>query len=74
MRLGIASLLLPRFGPDAIWWSFPASAFATVLMATLHYRLGRWRTGAPSRKLGAQEAEEHAAAGCDACGKLAPAS
>ena len=74
VRLGIAYLLLPRMGAEAIWWSFPASMVVTVLLSTAHYRLGRWRGDAMVHRLDAQEGEEHAMASGDACGKLQPAS
>lgn len=30
-------------GVDAIWWSFPISSLASVLMILAYYRWGNWR-------------------------------
>ncbi|KQT32946.1 MATE family efflux transporter [Sphingomonas sp. Leaf412] len=46
VRLGIALLLRPMLGVDALWWSFPAGSAATVGLAALYYRFGGWRKGA----------------------------
>ena len=74
MRLVFAALLMPRIGADAIWWSFPVSFGAAMVMALAFYRFGRWRQRGLIRPMGAQEAEEHALAGSDSCGKLTPAN
>jgi hypothetical protein len=29
---------------DAVWWSFPISAFAAMLMSLAYYRWGGWRS------------------------------
>lgn len=46
VRLGIALLLRPMLGDDALWWSFPAGSATTVLLAALYYARGGWRRGA----------------------------
>ncbi len=43
LRLGMATFLRPVIGPDAIWLSFPASSFMTMLLAIAYYRFGNWR-------------------------------
>jgi putative MATE family efflux protein len=43
VRIPFANLLQPALGADAIWWSFPVSAFAAMLMSLAYYRWGRWR-------------------------------
>jgi Na+-driven multidrug efflux pump len=43
VRVPLAVLLQPRFGLDAVWWSFPASATAAMLMSLAYYRWGGWR-------------------------------
>lgn len=73
IRLGFIALMTPRIGVDAIWWGIPAGFGATLIMAIAHYRLGGWRRGALVRPMTAQEAEDHAMGGGDACGKLSPA-
>lgn len=43
-RLGIALFLRPMFGVDALWLSFPASSFVSMLLAIAYFRYGNWRT------------------------------
>ncbi|TCV92789.1 putative MATE family efflux protein [Luteibacter rhizovicinus] len=43
VRYPFAALLEPRFGADAIWWSFPLSSLLAVTMAMTYYRYGGWR-------------------------------
>ena len=43
VRVPVATLLQPSLGIDAIWWSFPASAFVAMLLAIAYYRWGGWR-------------------------------
>ena len=43
IRVPFALWLQPRFGADAIWWSFPVSALCSMLMIMAYYRWGNWR-------------------------------
>lgn len=43
-RLGFATAMRPILGVDALWWSFPAGSLASVILASLFYRYGPWRT------------------------------
>jgi len=43
LRLGIALLLHPMLGADAIWLSFPASSLLTMLSTMVYFRYGNWR-------------------------------
>ena len=43
IRLPFAGLLIPRFGPDAIWWSFPLGTITSSALTALYYRFGGWR-------------------------------
>ncbi|WP_133499772.1 MATE family efflux transporter [Cognatilysobacter terrigena] len=43
VRVPFASLLQPRFGADAIWWSFPVSAIVAMLLSAAYYVFGGWR-------------------------------
>lgn len=43
VRVPFANWLQPSLGVDAIWWSFPISAVAAMLLAMAYYRFGRWR-------------------------------
>lgn len=42
-RLVFAKLMLPYWGADAIWWSFPVGIALSVSLHSLYYRFGRWR-------------------------------
>src|SRR5690606_37143546 len=43
IRVPFAELLRPSLGVDAVWWSFPVSAAAAMLMSLAYYRWGGWR-------------------------------
>ncbi|MDR2296957.1 MAG: MATE family efflux transporter [Comamonas sp.] len=43
IRVPAAKWLQPLLGVDAIWWSFPISSAASVLMILAYYRWGNWR-------------------------------
>ena len=43
VRFGLATGFEPSIGADAIWWSFPAGSFASMLMTIGYYRFGGWR-------------------------------
>ena len=43
IRLPFAAFMTPRFGEDAIWWSFPLGTGASAFLTTLYYRFGGWR-------------------------------
>lgn len=49
VRLPFASLLLPVWGADAIWWSFPLSAIIAASLAIAYYRWGGWRRARMTR-------------------------
>ena len=34
---------MPRFGADAVWWSFPAGSLTMLALAVGYYRWGGWR-------------------------------
>jgi putative MATE family efflux protein len=42
-RIPFAYALAPRWGEDAIWWSFPVGSIVGVVLGTLYYRFGDWR-------------------------------
>ncbi len=55
-RIPFAYGLAPRWGEDAIWWSFPVGSIVGVVLGGLYYRYGDWRkvqlmsgVGAPAR-------------------------
>jgi len=43
IRFPFAALLEPRYGADAIWWSFPLGSLIALTLAVLYYRFGDWR-------------------------------
>ena len=43
IRVPAAKWLQPVLGVDAIWWSFPISSAASVLMILAYYHWGSWR-------------------------------
>ena len=43
VRIPVAALLIPRFGADAIWWSFPVGSITSAALTTAYYRYGGWR-------------------------------
>jgi putative MATE family efflux protein len=42
-RIAFAKLLIPYWGADAIWWSFPVGIFFSAGLHSLYYRYGGWR-------------------------------
>lgn len=42
-RLGVAWLMRPDWGADAIWLSFPSSSAVTLILAAAYHRWGGWR-------------------------------
>ena len=43
IRIPFAMALIPRWGADAIWWSFPLGTIVSSAMTALYYRFGGWR-------------------------------
>ena len=43
IRIPFATFLMPRYGADAIWWSFPVGTIASAAMTSLYYKYGGWR-------------------------------
>lgn len=43
VRIGFAYLGRDWLGADALWWSFPASTLANLVLAVLYFRSGRWK-------------------------------
>ena len=43
LRVPFAKWLQPTMGVDAIWWSYPVSAVASMLMSIAYYKYGRWK-------------------------------
>jgi putative MATE family efflux protein len=43
VRIPFAALMTPRFGEDAIWWSFPLGTITSATLNSLYYHFGGWR-------------------------------
>jgi Na+-driven multidrug efflux pump len=43
VRVPFAALLIPRYGADAIWWSFPLGTFTSAALTSAYYLHGGWR-------------------------------
>ncbi|HUO13152.1 MAG TPA: MATE family efflux transporter, partial [Caulobacteraceae bacterium] len=43
MRVPFAFFMIPHFGMDAIWWSFPLGTITSSLLTALYYKYGGWR-------------------------------
>ncbi|HLY79882.1 MAG TPA: MATE family efflux transporter, partial [Caulobacteraceae bacterium] len=44
IRVPFAYLMIPHFGQEAIWWSFPLGTITSSLLTGLYFRFGNWRT------------------------------
>jgi putative MATE family efflux protein len=71
VRIGFALALLPAWGADAIWWSFPLGSIANLVMGVAYYRYGGWRKGA-LRVPDAEECHEQSLSGAEPAGRLNP--
>jgi putative MATE family efflux protein len=43
VRIPFAALMIPRFGAEAIWWSFPLGTGVSALLTSAYYLHGGWR-------------------------------
>jgi putative MATE family efflux protein len=71
-RLGFAAALLPRYGTDVLWWSFPLGSAISLVLATLYYRFGNWRHPGMIGRAVAAEAAEQSQADAEPGGRLNP--
>lgn len=70
VRLGFYWLTYDWLGSDAIWWSFPVSAFTALLMAWWAYAKLPWREHAKAET--AREAQEQVQASGQPTGRFKP--
>jgi putative MATE family efflux protein len=70
VRLGFYYLTYDRLGSDAIWWSFPVAALASLVLAALVYYRSNWREAAMAET--AEEAAEQANSEGDPAGRINP--
>ncbi len=73
-RIGFAWSLLSTFGPDILWWSFPAGSIFTAALASLYYRFGNWRKPTMLTEVVAEEARESTLADSEPGGRINPAA
>jgi Na+-driven multidrug efflux pump len=59
-RIPFAYALAPRWGEDAIWWSFPVGSIAGVVLGVLYYRFGDWRKVQLMSGVGSKRAQQPA--------------
>ncbi len=43
IRVPFALLMIPHFGAEAIWWSFPLGTLTSSALTALYFRFGNWR-------------------------------
>ena len=43
MRVPFALIMMPHFGAEAIWWSFPLGTLTSSILTALYFRYGGWR-------------------------------
>ena len=43
VRIGFVTVFETQLGADAVWWSYPVSSAASMLLALAYYRFGNWR-------------------------------
>jgi putative MATE family efflux protein len=72
VRLGLTWLFYPRFGIEALWWSFPAGSIASAGLSVLYYRYGRWREARLIEEVHQEEAKERCFADGEPGGSLQP--
>ena len=71
-RIGFAWLMLPRWGTDALWWSFPIGSAVSLTLAVAYYRWGGWRKQNMLTKVIADEAAEDAQTRQETTSKMQP--
>lgn len=57
-RVGFAAALLPRYGTDVLWWSFPLGSAISLSLAIVYYRFGKWRSPSMMRAIPDTETAE----------------
>jgi Na+-driven multidrug efflux pump len=73
-RIAFAAALLPHYGTDTLWWSFPISSTISLILAVAYYRFGNWRQRGLIGDTRASEAQEQVKAGTEPGGRLNPSS
>ena len=71
-RIGFAWLMLPSWGTDALWWSFPIGSAVSLTLAVAYYRWGGWRKQNMLTKVVVEEASEDAQTRQETTSKMQP--
>ena len=71
-RLGFAAALMPHYGIDILWWSFPLGSAISLVLAIVYYRYGNWREPGMIVHVVEAEAAEQSHADGEPGGRLAP--
>jgi len=58
IRVPFAYFMIPHFGADAIWWSFPLGTLTSSALTALYYRYGGWRKVRMLDRMPGAEAED----------------
>ena len=72
VRLGLANAFYPRFGIDALWWSFPVGSIASAALSIAYYRYAPWRSTRLVDEIYAEEAKDRSFADGEPGGKMQP--
>jgi len=71
-RVGFAAVLLPRYGTDVLWWSFPIGSAISLGLAAAYYRYGGWRQPGMLARIVEEEAAEQSHADGEPAGRQHP--
>ena len=72
VRIGFYYLAYPRIGADALWFSFPAGSFVSLLLAYLVYAQGGWRKAKLLVPVHEEECRETVNSDAEPAGRIAP--
>lgn len=72
VRLGFYWLAYPGIGVDALWFSFPAGSFMSLLLAFLVYAQGGWRKAKLLAPVHEEECREAVNSEAEPAGRIAP--
>ena len=71
-RVGFAVVLLPHYGTDVLWWSFPVGSAVSLGLGLIYYRFGDWRRQGLIDAFVEEEAAELSYATAEPGGRLSP--
>ncbi|CAM8648315.1 MULTISPECIES: MATE family efflux transporter [Sphingobium] len=73
VRLGFYHMGYPLWGADALWLSFPAGSFMSLLLAWIIYARGGWRNARLLVPVHEEQCRETANSDAEPAGRIAPA-